>query len=64
MTPNIPLELVFVKGMAADELRAAIEREQLRWATYGGAPILPPGCEVTIVPIPLVRFEPDIEDTP
>lgn len=64
MTPDMLTELVFVKGVSADDLRAFIEDERRNWARYGGMPIVPAGCETTIVPLRPERFEPDIEDTP
>jgi hypothetical protein len=64
MIPDMPIEMVFVQGISADDLRAFIEADRRQWSHYGGMLIMPPGCEVTIVPLIPERFEPETEDTP
>lgn len=61
---NELLSLVLVNGMSDADLRAYIEAQMARWDRYHGLPIMPPGCEVTIVTLPGARIEPDIEDEP
>lgn len=55
-----PLNLIVVNGLNADQLRAQLER----CPQFHGIPILPVGCEVTIVRLRPHWIEPDIEDEP
>jgi len=57
-----PTHLILVKGAKSDEMLAWFRQEAARLPKYGGAPIIPPGWDTTIIDLRPTRIEPDIED--